>query len=302
MAQSAGLNEPNRLPLRALVGQYVRLTKPWILILLLITTFTAMLIAEGGLPRFGLIAAAMVGGALTAAGASAINSYIDSDIDGLMSRTRRRPVPQSAITPRAALVFGLLISAAGLGILWLGANWQAAALAALGNAYYVVIYTRWLKRSTPMNIVIGGLAGAIPPLVGWVAVTGTIDLLAIYLFLFIFFWTPPHTWALTLLVQKDYQRANIPMLNIVYGQPETYRQINLYLVQLIALTFLPFAFGLLGWVYGLLTVVLSVVFVVLGVRLWRARDGASARLLYKYSQSYLALLFLAMVIDRWGMV
>lgn len=298
---SQSLDKPTRLPLRNLIRSYVRLTKPWVLSLLLLTTLASMMIAAGGLPPVITMVGTLVGGALTAAGASAINSFFDADIDPLMSRTRQRPVPQSQITPRSALGFGLWLTAGGLVVLSATSNMLAAFWALMGSVVYVFVYTWWLKRSTPMNIVIGGAAGALPPLVGWAAVTGETSVLAVYLFMVVLFWTPPHTWALTLMVQKDYSKANVPMLNVVYGEAETYRQIMIYLVQLIVVTLLPVAFGLLGWVYLAGAVALSGVFVVVAVRMWRLRTHAAARVVYKYSQSYLALLFVMMVIDRWGM-
>ena len=277
--------------------KYLRLTKPWIIVLLLTTTLTSMLIAGKGSASLPLIVLTLLGGALASSGANAINCYVDRDIDGLMSRTKNRPIPREQIAPGQALIFGLAASAASFVILLLFVNLLAAVLALFGIIYYVFVYTRWLKRSTPHNIVIGGIAGAIPPLVGWAAVTGRLDLLALYLFLIVFYWTPPHTWALAILVRGDYEKAGVPMLPVVRGEAETRRQIWLYSLQLVAVTLLVFAFRMLGWVYLAVAIVLNGLFLWLAFRLTRDMDKPAARRLYKYSQIYLALLFAAMVID-----
>ena len=283
--------------LRSELGKYVRLSKPWIIVLLLTTTLTAMLMAGRGQVSLWLIGVTLIGGALAASGANAINCYIDRDIDGLMSRTRNRPIPREQVTPRKALIYGLLASVASFVVLALFANVLAAVLALTGILYYVFVYTRVLKRSTPHNIVIGGIAGSIPPLVGWAAVTGRVDVLALYLFLIIFYWTPPHTWALMLLVSSDYARAGVPMLPVVRGEVVTRRQIWFYSLQLAAITLLIFAFHLLGWVYLVSALVLNAVFLWLAFRLAREMSKPAAKRLYKYSQLYLALLFLAMALD-----
>jgi protoheme IX farnesyltransferase len=290
----------DRTPVKSIIGAYVKLSKPWIIVLLLITTLAAMLIAQRGLPPLSLVFFTLVGGALSAAGASAINSYIDRDIDGLMSRTKNRPVVTHRIAPDNALAYGIAAGVAAFVILAWAANLLAAVLSMVGLLYYVFIYTSYLKRSTPHNIVIGGVAGAIPPLVGYAAVTGTVDVLALFLFLVIFYWTPPHTWALGLLIRTDYERVNIPMLPVVAGEIETRRQILLYTLQMIAVTFLLFAFRLMGWIYFAAALLLNLMFLARALKLWRLpqTDKALARRLYKFSQSYLALLFLAMVIDK----
>ncbi|HEY4688881.1 MAG TPA: heme o synthase [Anaerolineae bacterium] len=277
--------------------KYLYLSKPWIIVLLLITTLTAMLIAGKGSASLALIGATLLGGALASAGANAINCYIDRDIDGLMSRTKNRPIPRDQLDPHRALGFGLAASVASFAVLLAFVNLLAAVLAVFGIIYYVFVYTLWLKRTTPHNIVIGGIAGAVPPLVGWAAVTGRLDLLALYLFLIVFYWTPPHTWALAILVRGDYEKAGVPMLPVVAGEAETRRQIWLYSLQLVAVTLLVFAFRLLGWVYLALAVVLNGLFLWLAFRLKRDRDKPAAKRLYKYSQLYLALLFAAMVVD-----
>ncbi|MDE3089273.1 MAG: heme o synthase [Chloroflexota bacterium] len=281
-----------------LVGSFFILTKPWIIALLLSTTLGAMLVAAHGIPPLPLLFFTLLGGALTAGGSSALNSYIDRDIDPEMGRTSQRPIPLGKITPRQALVFGLGASAFGILILAVLVNVLSAALALIGILYYVGFYTIILKRSTPQNIVIGGLAGALPPLVGWAAVTGSLDLLAIYLCLIIFYWTPPHTWALMLMVTKDYQRVRVPMLPTVRGEPETRKQIVLYSLLLVAITLIPFSLQDMGALYLLAALFLGGRFLYLAFKLLRDHSKATARKLYIYSNAYLALLFLAMVIDH----
>ena len=285
---------------KQIIGAYVKLSKPWIIVLLLVTTFAAMLIAQKGLPPLPLVFLTLLGGALSAGGASAINSYIDRDIDGFMSRTKNRPVVTHRIPADNALAYGIAAGVAAFVILSLAANVLAAVLAMIGLLYYVFVYTGYLKRSTPHNIVIGGVAGAIPPLVGYAAVTGTVDVLALFLFLVIFYWTPPHTWALGLLIRTDYERVNIPMLPVVAGETETRRQILWYTLQMIAVTLLLFAFHMMGWIYFVAALLLNAMFLARALKLWRLpeTDKALAKRLYKFSQSYLALLFLAMILDK----
>lgn len=280
------------------VSSFLQLVKPWIVALLLTTTLGGMLIAQSGFPSLALIFFTLLGGALTSAGANALNSYIDRDIDPLMTRTARRPIPSGRITPRQALVFGFGASTTGVFVLGIFVNWLSAALASIGFFYYVVIYTLLLKRSTPQNVVIGGGAGAIPPMVGWAAVTGRIDLLAIFLFLIIFHWTPPHTWALMLMLTKEYERANIPMMPVAKGEQSTRRQIVLYSLAMIAVTLNPFFFHELGIGYLIAALALGGWFLYLAVKLMREPSKPMARRLYRYSNYYLALLFLAMVIDK----
>jgi protoheme IX farnesyltransferase len=285
---------------KQIIGAYVKLNKPWVIALLLVTTFAAMLIAQKGLPPLPLVFFTLLGGALSAGGASAINSYIDRDIDGFMSRTKNRPVVTHRIPADNALAYGIAAGVASFVILVLAANVLAAVLAMIGLLYYVFVYTGYLKRSTPHNIVIGGVAGAIPPLVGYAAVTGTVDVLALFLFLVIFYWTPPHTWALGLLIRTDYERVNIPMLPVVAGDTETRKQILLYTLQMIAVTLLLFAFQMMGWIYFAAALLLNAMFLARALKLWRLpeTDKALAKRLYKFSQSYLALLFLAMILDK----
>jgi protoheme IX farnesyltransferase len=277
---------------------YFKLTKPWILVLLLITTVGAMFIAAESLPPISLILYTLLGGTLAASGASVLNSYIDSDIDGLMSRTSRRPTVTGLVTPQETLFFGLALSTLSFLVFAVFVNILSAALSTLGIIYYVFFYTLYLKRATIHNIIIGGAAGAIPPLVGWTAVTNSLDLGAFYLFAIIFFWTPPHTWALALLVKKDYARARVPMLPVVAGDQETTYQIFLYSVLLITLTLLPFVAQLMGWLYVTAAVVLGVPFLYLAWALWQSYNKSTSKRLYKFSQLYLALLFLMMALDR----
>ncbi|MBN1995202.1 MAG: protoheme IX farnesyltransferase [Anaerolineae bacterium] len=276
---------------------YFKLTKPLVMALLLTTTLGAMFIAAKGIPPISLMLYTLLGGALAAGGASALNSYLDSDIDGLMARTSRRPTVTGLVTPDETLFFGLALSTLSFFVLATFVNMLSAALSMLGILYYVFFYTLYLKRATIHNIIIGGAAGAIPPLVGWAAVTGALDLSAFYLFALIFFWTPPHTWALALLVKKDYAQAHVPMLPVVAGEKETAYQIFLYSVLLITLTLLPFTFQMFGLPYLIAAVMLGLPFLYLAWKLWRNYSKSAGRRLYKFSQTYLALLFLVMVLD-----
>jgi heme o synthase len=282
---------------RSFARDLIALTKPRIISLLLVTTIAPMFVA--GRPAWTLVLAVFVGGYLMAGGANAVNMYIDRDIDDRMARTRLRPIPSGRMQPREVLAFGVLLSTAATWLLAAAANVLTAALALAGFYFYVFVYTRWLKRSTPQNIVIGGAAGAFPPLVGWAAVTGHVDLLAVFLFLIVFYWTPPHFWALALLKQKDYDRAGVPMAPLVWGERETKRQMLWYTLILIPLTVLPVAFGALGGVYLACALVLGALFVRDVVRVMRAEVWTKpAWRLYKFSLLYLALLFAAMVVDR----
>jgi protoheme IX farnesyltransferase len=282
---------------RSLARDLVTLTKPRIISLLLVTTIAPMFVA--GSPSWSLVLAVFVGGYLMAGGANAVNMYMDRDIDDRMSRTRLRPIPSGRMQPREVLAFGVLLSTTATWLLAQAANVLTAALALAGFYFYVFVYTRWLKRSTPQNIVIGGAAGAFPPLVGWAAVTNRVDLLAVYLFLIIFYWTPPHFWALALLKQKDYGRAGVPMAPLVWGERETKRQMLWYTVILVPLTLLPYTFRVLGPIYLAAAAVLGVMFLVDVVRVMRATEwNKPAWRLYKFSLLYLALLFAAMVVDR----
>jgi protoheme IX farnesyltransferase len=280
---------------RQLIADYVTLTKPRVQLLLLLTTVATMEVA--GSPSLGLILLTLLGGALSAGGAGAVNHWYDRDIDLQMARTATRPIPAGRISPRAALTFGIALAVLSFAELSLTVNVLAAALALSGFLGYVFVYTLWLKRSTPQNIVIGGAAGAVPPLVGWAAVTGGLDGSALYLFAIVFYWTPPHFWALSLLMKDEYAKVSVPMLPVVRGEDETRRQITLYSVLLVAITFLPFAGRLFDGLYAAAAGVLGGVFLWLAMRLQRNPDRRAALRLYLYSLLYLALLFAAMVAD-----
>ena len=276
---------------------YVTLTKPRIMVLLLITGAGGMIVGAGGLPSAGLALAALGGLALACGGASALNHVLDRDIDTHMKRTARRPVASGRVPPERAVEFGLALSALSYVVLTSFVNVLAALLALAGNLFYVLVYTRWLKRSTPQNIVIGGAAGAVPPLVGWAAATGNLSFTALALFLIVFFWTPPHFWALALLIKRDYAEAGIPMLPVVRGERDTARSIVLYSVVLVAVTLLPVLGRTLGIVYLLSALALGLLFLFLALALQRQTTPARARRLFSYSLAYLALLFVAMAID-----
>lgn len=283
--------------MRAALADFVVLTKPRIISLLLVTTIAPMFVA--GQPSWDLVLVVFVGGYLMAGGANAVNMYLDRDIDDRMTRTRLRPLPSGRMQPRAVLAFGVLLATAATFLLARFVNVLTAALALGGFYSYVFLYTRWLKRTTPQNIVIGGAAGAFPPLVGWAAMTGSLDLMAVYLFLIVFYWTPPHFWALALNKQRDYGRAGVPMAPLVWGETETKRQMLWYTLILIALTTLPWAMGALGLVYLASALVLGGLLLRGVVRVLRAQDYTEpAWSVYKFSLLYLALLFVAMVVDR----
>jgi protoheme IX farnesyltransferase len=275
---------------------YVTLTKPKVQSLLLFTTVTTMYVA--GDPSLRLVLLTCLGGALSAGGAGAINHAVDRDIDRTMARTADRPVASGRISPATAIAFGALLGASSFALLALTVNPLAAALSLSGLFGYVFVYTLWLKRSTPQNIVIGGAAGAVPPLVAWAAVTGGLSGMAFYLFAIIFFWTPPHFWSLSLLMKDEYAKAGVPMLPVVRGEDETRRQILLYTVLLYAVTQLPFCAGALGVGYMIPSVLLGGSFIYCAIRLLRTADRRWALRTYLFSLAYLALLFLAMPIDR----
>jgi len=277
---------------------YVTLTKPRIMSLLLVTGLGGMFVGAGGAPSLGLVAATMAGLALACGGASALNHVLDEDIDRLMGkRTDRRPVAAGRIAAPRALEFGLALSAFSFVLLASLVNVLAAVLALAGNLFYVLVYTRWLKRSTPQNIVIGGAAGAVPPLVGYAAATGDLTLAALFLFGLVFLWTPPHFWALALLIRRDYEAAGVPMLPVVRGERETTRQIVLYSLVLVAFSLLPLAWGEPGPAYLVAAALLGAGFLELARRLRRDATPRRAALLFHYSLLYLALLFAAMALD-----
>jgi heme o synthase len=281
-----------------LIKAYVQLTKPRVMSLLLLTTLASMVVAERGLPTAGVLLWTLLGGALMAGGAGAINHYVDRDIDQLMGRTAWRPIPSGLIAPERALYFGVVLSVLATLLFAVLVNPLSSVLALAGLLGYVCVYSLWLKRSTPSNIVIGGAAGAFPPLVGWAAVTNNLDLTAWLLFAVVFVWTPPHFWALALLIKDHYARAGVPMLPVARGEGETRRQIMLYSVLLVALTLALPALQLMGLVYLLAAAVLGWLFLRYAVRLWQEASKSAARQLYLYSLAYLALLFTAMAVDR----
>jgi protoheme IX farnesyltransferase len=280
---------------RQVVADYVTLTKPRVQLLLLLTTVTTMYVA--GDPSVGLVLLTCLGGSLSAGGAGAVNHYYDRDIDAQMARTATRPVPAGRVRPGAALAYGLLLQALSFLLLATTVNLLSAVLALCGFLGYVLVYTMWLKRSTPQNIVIGGAAGAVPPLVGWAAVAGHVDPAAWYLFAIVFYWTPPHFWALSLLMKNEYARVGVPMMPVVHGEKETRRQIVLYTCLLVVLTLLPVVFGFFDAIYAVAAAGLGGAFLVLAVRLQRRADRQSALRTYLFSLAYLALLFGAMVAD-----
>jgi protoheme IX farnesyltransferase len=283
--------------LRETMLTYVRLTKPRIILLLLVTTVPAMVLAARGLPSPWLILATLAGGTVAAGSANAINCYLDRDVDEVMRRTRRRPLPAHQVSPESALRFGYVLGAVSFLFLSIAVNVLAASLALSAIAFYVFVYTLWLKRTTTQNIVIGGAAGAVPALVGWAAVTGSVGLPAGVLFAIVFVWTPPHFWALALRYREDYASAGIPMLPVVRGPEETRRQILLYSLVLFATTLVLYPVGHMGPAYLGTAVVLGGLFVYRALRLWRERTPALAMSLFKFSIAYLALLFVAVAAD-----
>jgi protoheme IX farnesyltransferase len=280
---------------RQLVSDYVELTKPKVQSLLLFTTVTTMEIA--GDPKVSRIALACVGGYMSAGGAGAVNHWYDRDIDAQMQRTASRPIPAGRVAPTAALIYGCSLALGSFILMWLTLNLLSASLAFAGFVGYVGVYTVWLKRRTWHNIVIGGAAGAIPPMVGWAATRGSLSWTAVYLFAIVFYWTPPHFWALSLLMKGEYEKVGVPMLPVVRGEAMTRQQILLYSLLLYAVTQLPFCAGAFGIVYLVASMLLGLAFVGLAVVLYRRKDRRSALRLYLFSLAYLALLFGAMVAD-----
>ncbi|MFN8632801.1 MAG: heme o synthase [Chloroflexota bacterium] len=283
---------------REAVRAYFTLTKPRVIVLLLITTLAAMLMAQRGLPSMQLMLFTLLGGALAAGGAGAINHYLDRDVDEKMGRTSKRPIPSGAVPPLNGLFFGICLGIVSFTFMVAFVNLLSAALTLFALLFYVFVYTRWLKRWTPLNIVIGGAAGAIPPVVGISAVTNEVNWLAIWLFTIIFVWTPPHFWALSLLMQREYAAAGIPMLPIVRGEEETRRQILWYSVAMVVLTIVVWTLGFLGAIYVVSAAVLGGLFLYYAMRLLREANAQAARRLFLFSMLYLALLFVAMVVDR----
>ena len=281
---------------RATASAYIGLMKPHVTVLLLGTTLAAMAVA--GLPSLPVVLATLLGGALAAGSANALNCYWDRDIDTVMSRTRRRALRSHSVGEKQALVFGLALGIASFLLLALVVNLLAALLALAAILFYVGVYTMWLKRTTPQNIVIGGAAGAVPVLVGWAASTGTVSLAAVWMFLIIFLWTPPHFWALSLVLRKDYERAGVPMLPVVAGERETHRQIILYTLLLLAASCVLVTTQVVGMLYLVSAALLGGAVLVFAIMLAREKTLASARRLFWFSNYYLALLFAIMVVDH----
>ena len=285
----------------ARVGDYLALLKPSVMQLVVFTAVVGLLVAPGGVhPVIGIIAILCI--AIGAGASGALNMWYDADIDAVMSRTRNRPIPAGRVTPGEALAFGLVLSGFSVALLGLATNWVAGGLLAFTIFFYAVIYTMWLKRSTPQNIVIGGAAGSFPPMVGWAAVTGTVSWESIALFLIIFLWTPPHFWALALYKQADYGAAGVPMMPNVAGEESTKRQILVYTALLAVSALLPTWLGMAGTVYTVVAVVTGVSFLILAARLVRTQESVamrkSARVLFNYSLSYLFILFFALLCDN----
>ncbi len=280
---------------RALAADYFELTKPKVQSLLLLTTVTTMEVA--GNPSVSRIALTCLGGYLAAGGAGAVNHAYDRDIDARMRRTATRPVATGRVSPRAAMIYGFTLAALSFALLSLTVNVLAASLALSGFVGYVGVYTVWLKRRTPQNIVIGGAAGAVPPLVGWAATRGSVSWTAVYLFAIVFYWTPPHFWALSLLMKDEYREAGVPMMPVVRGERETRRQIVLYTLLLYAISQLPFCAGEFGGIYLASSMLLGLAFIACAVWLYRRADRRAALRLHLFSLLYLALLFGAMVLD-----
>ena len=285
------------LDLRSLLADHLALTKPPIVLLLLVTALGGLFLAAKGAPPLGVTLWVLGCGAMAAGGANSINHALDRDVDGLMRRTSRRPVATNRVSPRAAMAQGFVLNAVAFGLLTYYVNPLTALLTLSATLFYVLVYTKWLKRTTTQNIVIGGAAGAVPPMAGWAAVTGSLELPAVYLFAIIFFWTPPHFWALSLLLKDDYARAGIPMLPVVRGVPETVRSILLYSALLVALTVMFFVLPEVGLVYLIFAAPLGIVLLWLSWRLWRSSGDRGAKPLYLYSLLYLALLFVGVMID-----
>ena len=287
----------------ASVGDYFALLKPRVMSLVVFTALTGMVLAPGGIhPILGF--AALLSIAVGAGAAGALNMWYDADIDRVMRRTRGRPVPMERVTPGETLAFGLTLSVGAVTVLGFATNYLAAALLAFTIFFYVVVYTMWLKRSTPQNIVIGGAAGALPPVIAWTAVTGTISLDSLVLFAIIFLWTPPHFWALALYKADEYERAGVPMMPVVKGAARTRLEILVYSVVLAAFGLAPVAMGFAGVAYGAVAAVAGVAFVAAAIRVYRSREGAAgeraARDLFAYSILYLFLLFAVLLAEAIG--
>ena len=287
IAQSAGSR----------VRDYAALLKPRVMSLVVFTGLAGLVVAPGGLhPVLATVAVLCI--AVGAGAAGAINMWYDRDIDALMERTRKRPIPAGRVAPEKALAFGVMLSLFSVALMGVAVNWAAAALLALAIGFYVFVYTVWLKRRTPQNIVVGGAAGAFPPLIGWAAVTGAISIDSFALFLIIFMWTPPHFWALALYRAGDYARAGVPMLPVVAGKDETRRQILIYTSLLVPLSFAPLVVGTAGLAYGAVVGAMGACFLLLAIRVLRERGGRAARHMFRFSILYLFVLFAALMIEH----
>jgi protoheme IX farnesyltransferase len=289
---------PPALTWRETASAYVALSKPRIITLLLITTVPAMILANDGLPSLWLMFATVVGGTLAAGGANAFNCYIDRDIDELMHRTQGRPLPLGKIEPANALVFGVVLEVLAFALLAVSSNLLAASLALSATWFYVFVYTLWLKRRTPHNIVIGGAAGAVPPLVGWAAVTNDLAVAPLILFAIIFLWTPPHFWALSIKYRDDYARADVPMLPVVATLESTKNQIFAYTLVLVPVSLTLLATGTVGWIFGAAAVAFGTMFIVEAWRLRASEGAAGAMAVFRASIYYLAFIFIAVAADR----
>ncbi len=297
MAELVQRKEPGHV-LGRTISSYINLIKPHVTVMLLGVTVATMAIAQQGLPDLGRMLATLLGGAMAAGSANCINCYIDRDIDQMMSRTQRRSLPAGKVQPTQALIFGILLGIVSFLVFSAFVNLLSAVLALSAILFYVFIYTLWLKRSSTQNIVIGGAAGAVPVLIGWSAQTNSLTLTAIWLFAIIFYWTPPHFWALSLLIEKDYARAQVPMLPVVMGERETKKQIMLYSCLLVAVTLILFAMKAMGYIYLVGAIALGGTLVYMSIRLWLDSSRKWARTIFWYSNCYLALLFAIMVLDR----
>jgi protoheme IX farnesyltransferase len=283
---------------RQTIANYVDLIKPHVTVLLLGITVATMAIARKGLPDLGLVVATLLGGAMAAGSANCLNCYLDRDIDQIMGRTQRRSLPSGKVQPSHALIFGIILGIVSFLVLIAFVNLLSAVLAFSAILFYIFVYTLGLKRTTAQNIVIGGAAGAMPVLVGWAAITNTISLPAIWLFAIIFYWTPPHFWALSLLIQKDYEKACVPMLPVLMGEGEARRQIFLYSLLLVAVTLILFAMRVMGYFYLVFALILGGILIYMSFRLMRDKTKHWARTIFWYSNCYLAAIFAVMVIDR----
>lgn len=292
------LSEPAALKLRPGWRDYLTLTKPRVISLLLFTTVGAMFVAAQGFPGLVPLLGLLLGGYMSAGAAGVFNMIYDRDIDGRMNRTARRPTVTSLISARQALVFALLLTAGSVVTISLASNWLAALLSFVGIGFYVVVYTMWLKRTTWQNIVVGGAAGAIPPLVGWAAVTGELSLMAWFLFALVFLWTPVHFWALAIMIKDDYAAVGVPMAPVVIGERATVLHIIMYALLTVAVTLVPFALHEFSPLYLVAALILNASLMMRVYRLYHSIERSTALSLYKYSMAYLALLFLAMAIDR----